>query len=175
MRLNRLLPVLSLSLSLAAALPAAHADDALAPADAAALHEFRLTDDFLQRYMAAGDEIAKDPCRLGMIDLLKQGDRIGSIDQLARRYDTQPGVHAMLARHGLSAREMVLGMMTLTGAAVEDLRKLHPDAVQGGGSMVSASNVAFYDAHKAQIRQHNQEIAHQQLQANGGELPACLK
>lgn len=63
-----------------------------------------------------------------------------------------------------------------TGAAVEDLRKLHPEAVQGGdGSMVSASNRSFYDAHKAQIRQHNQAIAHQQLQANGGKLPACLK
>jgi hypothetical protein len=174
MRLTRLLPVLLLSL--AASAPAARADSALSPADAAALHSFQLSEDFLQRYMAAGDEIAKDPCRLGMVDLLKQGDRPGSIDQLASHYDAQPGVHAMLARHGLSAREMVLGMVTLTGAAVEELRKLHPEAVQGGdGSMVSASNLRFYDAHKAQIRQHNQAIAYQQLKANGGKLPACLK
>ena len=69
MRLTRLLPVLLLSL--AASVPAAHADSALSPADAAALHSFQLSEDFLQRYMAAGDEIAKDPCRLGMVDLLK--------------------------------------------------------------------------------------------------------
>lgn len=173
MRLIRLLP--GLLLMLAAFVPPAHAAGPMSPADTAALHDFRLSEDFLQRYMAAGDEIAKDPCKLGMIDLLKQDDRPGSIDQLADHYDAQPGVHAMLARHGLTAREMVLGMMTLTGAAVEDLRKLHPEAVQGSGSVISASNLAFYDAHKAQIRQHNQAIAHRQLQANGGKLPPCLE
>lgn len=134
----------------------------------AALRDVRLSAEFLQRHMAAGDEIAKDRCRLGMIDLLTQSDWLPSIDQLANHYDPQPDVHAMLARRGITAREMVLGTMTLTGAPVEGLRKLHPEAVQGNGSVISASNVAFYDA-------HNQAIAQQQSQVNGGKSPACLE
>ena len=127
-----------------------------------------------QHYMDANDDIARDPCRLGMVDLLKHGDTCGSIDQAAAHYDAQPGVHAMLASHDLTAREMVLGMMTLTGAAMQDLRRQHPQAMAEGGMPVSAANMAFYEAHKAQLHQHMQAVAREQLKAHGGKLPACL-
>ena len=148
--------------------------DAPSAADVAAIRGFTLNDTFLQHYLDANDDIARDPCRLGMIDLLKHGDTFGSIDQAAAHYDAQPGVHAMLARHGLTAREMVLGMVTLSSAAVQDVRKQHPQAMAEGGLPVSASNMAFYEAHKAQLHQHMQSVAREQLKANGGKLPACL-
>lgn len=173
MRRLRMLPVL-LTLLASAAVGTAAAADAPSAADVAAIRGFTLNDTFLQHYLDANDDIARDPCRLGMIDLLKHGDTFGSIDQAAAHYDAQPGVHAMLARHGLTAREMVLGMVTLSSAAVQDVRKQHPQAMAEGGLPVSASNMAFYEAHKAQLHQHMQSVAREQLKANGGKLPACL-
>ena len=173
MRRLRMLPVL-LTLLASAAVGTAAAADAPSAADVAAIRGFTLNDTFLQHYLDANDDIARDPCRLGMIDLLKHGDTFGSIDQAAAHYDAQPGVHAMLARHGLTAREMVLGMVTLSSAAVQDVRKQHPQAMAEGGLPVSASNMAFYEAHKAQLHQHMQSVAREQLKANGGKLPAYL-
>ena len=173
MRRLRMLPVL-LTLLASAAVGTAAAADAPSAAAVAAIRGFTLNDTFLQHYLDANDDIARDPCRLGMIDLLKHGDTFGSIDQAAAHYDAQPGVHAMLARHGLTAREMVLGMVTLSSAAVQDVRKQHPQAMAEGGLPVSASNMAFYEAHKAQLHQHMQSVAREQLKANGGKLPACL-
>jgi hypothetical protein len=40
---------------------------------------------------------------------------------------------------------------------------------------VSPENMAFYQAHKDEIRRHSTELARAQLKANGGQLPACLK
>lgn len=168
-----MLPTL-LALLLSATSGAAFAADAPSAADIAAMRSFTLDETFLQHYMDASDDIARDPCRLGMIDLLKGGDSFTSIDQAAAHYDAQPGVHAMLASHDLTAREMVLGMMTLTSAAVQDMRKQHPQAMAEGSLPVSSANMAFYEAHKAQIHQHMQSVAREQLKANGGKLPACL-
>ena len=53
-------------------------------------------------------------------------------------------------------------------------RPQHPQAMAEGGLPVSAANMAFYDAHKAQLHQHMQSVAREQLKANGGKLPACL-
>lgn len=168
-----MLPAL-LTLLITAASGPALAADAPSAADIAAIRGFTLNDTFLQHYLDASDDIAHDPCQLGMVDLLKGNDAFNSIDQAAAHYDAQPGVHAMLGRHELTAREMILGMMTLTSAAAQDMRRQHPQAMVQGGLPVSAANMAFYDAHKAQIRQHMQSIGREQLQANGGKLPACL-
>jgi hypothetical protein len=94
-------------------------------------------------------------------------------------YDAQPGVHAMLARHGLTAREEILGALTLLAASMEIMQKEHPDWVQSTGAKapISPANLAFYKAHQAAIdheRQHRMELGRQQLKANHGKLPACL-
>lgn len=172
MRLNPGLATALLALSLATAVPASHAASASA-ADMAALQHFTLTDDFLGRYLAVQKDIAKDPCRLGMISLLKGRER--SLEQAAAAYDAQPGVHAMLASHGLTARKAIMGMSVLMAAAMQDLSAQHPGMVQGGGMAVSPANMAFYRAHKARIRQFNMQIGRQELEASGGKLPACMQ
>lgn len=167
---------LVLALCAGAVLAGPQDDDAPSPADVQAMQSFTLDADFLQRYVAVQDESARDICRLGMVNLFKEGDRIKSLDEAARHYDAQPGVHAMLARHGVSARQMVLGMATLVSAAAQDLKETHPAAARyiTAEGHVSAQNMAFYRAHKAELRQHMREVGKRQLAANGGKLPACL-
>lgn len=162
-----------IAFGLAAATPAAHAG---AAGDMAAVQNFTLSDDYLNRYMAVQQDTAKDPCHLGMLGLLKPDAQNKSLDQLAAEYDAQPGVHAMLARHGLTARQAVLGTSVLMAAAMADLQKAHPGMVQSSGSIpVSPANQAFYSSHKSQIQQFTMRIGQQEMQANGGKLPACLR
>jgi hypothetical protein len=170
--MNRMLAI-GLGLALAGSLSAtaARAD---ATGDAAAVQNFRLSDGFLEKYQAVEADVAKDPCRLGAFGLLKSEGK--SLDQTAAEYDAQPGVHAMLARHGLTARETLLGMAALMSAAMEDLRKAHPEMVQkdADAPAVSPANMAFYQSHKDGIRQREMQLAQQMMQANHGKLPACL-
>jgi hypothetical protein len=155
------------ALLLAAA--AVHADKAQ---DLAAVQNFRLTDEFLAKYLAVLDDAEKDPCNhLGLLGILRGGKQ--SLDQMVAAYDAQPGVHAMLARHGLTAREEILGALTLLAASMQ---KEHPDLVQSSGA-VSPVNLAFYKAHETALaasRQHRMELARQRLKANHGKLPACI-
>lgn len=165
-----------LALCLVATVPAACAAPSSGGADA---QGFTLTSDFLARYQAAELDIAKDPCRLGFVKLMGLGGEDASqlsLDQAAARYDAQPGVRAMLARHGLTAKTMLLGTRTLLMAGVQDMRQAHPGVVEGGnGAQVSAANLAFYRAHKQAIRQFGMQLGQQQLRANGGKLPDCMR
>jgi len=150
---------------------AAHADKAQ---DIAAVQNFRLTDDFLAKYQAVEDDIVKDPCRLAPLGVLKGGDK--SLDQMIAAYDAQPAVHAMLARHGLTAREQILGTLTLMFAGLEIAQQEHPGIANSSGTMppISPANLAFYKAHEAALHQHITAIARQQLAANHGKPPACI-
>jgi len=175
MQRNRTLPALLLTLA-TAFIPPAHAGDAPSAADVAALKSFRLDQGFLDRFMALQDDAVKDPCHLSMGNLLK-GNQARSLDQAARQYDAQPGVHAMLARHGLTARQALIGMSALLGAVMQDMKETHPEMAQhmhSRGGAVSPQNMAFYRAHKAQIQQHQQTLGHRQLAAHGGKLPSCM-
>lgn len=162
-----------LGLALAGALVArvAQADQAQDMAD---LQHFMLTEDYLAKYEAVQDDAAADPCNLSPLMLLK-GDG-GSIDEMAKAYDAQPGVHAMLARHGLTARENILGTMTLMLAAFQELKETHPDMVTSKGPTptINAANMAFYKSHKAALHEHAMALGKKQLEANHGKLPACL-
>jgi len=150
---------------------AAHADQAH---DMAAIQNFRLTDDFLAKYEAVVDDTVKDPCGLAPLSVLNGGNK--SLDQMVAAFDAQPGVHAMLARHGLSAREEILGMLTLMFAGLEIAQQEHPGVAGSNGTIppISPANLAFYKAHEAALHQHITAIAQQQLAANHGKLPACV-
>jgi hypothetical protein len=82
----------------------------------------------------------------------------------------------MLARHGLTAREEILGMATLVYTALVSAHDEHPDLVQmtGKAPPVSPANLALLKSHAAAIHQHGVQLALQQLQANQGKLPACF-
>ena len=141
---------------------------------------FTLSDSFLAKYQAVELDIAKDPCRLGFVKLMGLGGGTNAdnlpLAQAAARYDAQPGVHAMLAKHGLTAHDMLSGVATLTTAAMLDLRQTHPDMVEVNGQQpVSAANMAFYRTHKNAIHQFAMRVGQEQLRANGGKLPACMR
>lgn len=157
--------------------PTAHAGkDSVSNADMAAVHDFKLDEAFLRRYMATGDEIAEHPCKLGLMGLLKGNSDTTSLDQMAAEYDARPGVHAMLARHDLTARQMILGVAALTQAAASDMARQHPGlAGDNPAPSVSDANLRFYRAHKATLHHHMQKLAQRQLKADGGKLPSCMR
>lgn len=147
--------------------------------DVAAFQNFTLTDGFLANYQAAETDIAKDPCQLSPMKVMAQANTSNgqmTLDRIAAQYDAQPGVHAMLASHNLTAKEMFLGMSTLMAAAAQDLNQAHPGMVKttGVASHVSPANMAFYESHRQAMHQFNMQLAKQQLHANGGKLPSCL-
>jgi hypothetical protein len=151
------------------------AAQALQPKDVSTLQSFQLTDDYLTKYLAAQDDQVKDPCHLSPTFQMLSSTK--PLDQLVAEYDAQPGVHAMLARHGLTAREEILGFVVLELAAFEMIHKEHPDMAQTTANVpmpISPANLAFYNSHKAAIHQHAIQLGQQALKANHGELPACL-
>lgn len=172
-----------LLLSLAAVVPAlaaapSAADKAQMQAELAEFRDFKLTPEFIHRREAYMEAAAKDPCKYSLLGVLNesQGKQHTSIDQMAAHYDAKPGVHALLERNDLTARDMVLGTYTLMGAALQDLAKKHPEMVEGNASgfEVSSANMAVYHKYKDEMHQHRQKIAQQELKQNGGKLPACL-
>jgi hypothetical protein len=163
----------SLVLCLVATVPAACSASSSGGADP---QGFTLTDGFLAKYQAAELDIAKDPCRLGFFKLMGHDGSGMTLDQAAAQYDAQPGVHAMLASHGLTARDMLTGMGVLMAAAAQDMNSRHPGMVEvQGGHPVSGANLAFYRSHRQAMQQFNRQLGQQQLRANGGRLPACLQ
>ncbi|HKR76481.1 MAG TPA: hypothetical protein VJR95_07420 [Rhodanobacter sp.] len=163
----------ALALCLVATVPAACAASSSGGADP---QGFTLTDSFLAKYQAAELDIAKDPCRLGFFKLMGSEGSHLTLEQAAARYDAQPGVHAMLASHGLTAHDMLTGVATLTAAAMQEMKAKHPGMVQtSGATQVSEANMGFYRSHKDAIHQFAMRVGQQQLRANGGKMPECMR
>lgn len=148
-------------------------------ADAAAVANFRLTDAFIAKYEAYEEEAAKKPCELSpMLVMAGDENENRSLDQVAAAFAARPGVSAALQRHGLTAREMILGMTTLLGAAMQDAAQQHPEMVAKGEITMEAkigpANMAVYNRHKDELHRHQMKLGQEQLKANGGKLPSCL-
>jgi hypothetical protein len=165
----------ALSLCVIAIVPMARAasmDD-----DVAAFQNFTLSDSFIAKYQAVETDIGKDPCGLSPMKVMAQANGgKTTLSEAAAQYDAQPGVHAMLASHGLTAKDMFLGMSTLMAAAAQDLNQAHPGMVNatGAASQVSPANIAFYQSHKQALHQFHMQLAKQQMQASGGKMPSCF-
>lgn len=155
---------------------AATAQDA---SGAAAVPDFTLTDAFLAKYQAYQEEAAKDPCALSPLMVLSGEENENlTFDQAVAKFGAQPGVAAALQRAGLSARDLMVGMATLMGAAAQDIAAKHPDMVAKGeiklSGKISPANLAFYRQHKDALHAHQTALAKQQLAQNGGKLPSCM-
>lgn len=182
MKNNRIIPcvlgALLLALSVTAGAQPAGKPTAQQAADMAAVHNFKLTTGFVKKYEAYSKDAAQKPCQLSpMLALAKSGKQSMTLDQTVATFDAQPGVHAALARHGLSARELLLGTFTLAAAAMQDMQARHPELAAGdnSGPKVSAANMAFYHKHGKQILQYQRKTGMAAFHANGGKLPACLR
>lgn len=140
-------------------------------ADAKAWHDFTLTDGFLKKWEAVMSDPKAPTCSLMTINL-----KGGSLSERISHYDARPGNHAYLARHGLTAREMVLGTFTMAAAAMQEMSSGHPGLIEGNSGMqVSARNMAFHRSHKAEIQRFMQKIGQQRLRRDGGTLPNCAR
>jgi len=100
-----------------------------------------------------------------------------SLDQMVAAYDAQPRVHAMLARHGLTAREEILGMLTLMFAGLEIAQQEHPGVAKSGGTaadqprqpgVLQSARSGLAPAHQ---RDHPAATGGQPLQAAGLRAP----
>jgi hypothetical protein len=145
----------------------------------ATVPDFTLTDAFLAKYQAYQEEAAKDPCALSPLMVLSGEENENlTFDQAVAKFGAQPGVAAALQRAGLSARDLMVGMATLMGAAAQDIAAKHPDMVAKGeiklSGKISPANLAFYRQHKDALHAHQTALAKQQLAQNGGKLPSCM-
>ncbi|HET7314482.1 hypothetical protein [Salinisphaera sp.] len=115
--------------------------------DAAAVRDFKLNTDYLHRWMAVKRNAADQGVRMR---LFKMHDgkmtAVGgnSLNAMSAHLDAEPGVHAILAEHDMSARGFILGSFALMSARLA----LIPHAE---GSNVNPDNVAFVKAHKDEI------------------------
>jgi hypothetical protein len=157
----------------------AAASTAPAATGAAAVPDFTLTEAFLAKYQAYQEEAATDPCALSPLMVLSGEENENlTLDQAVAKFGAKPGVAAALQRAGLSAHDLIVGMATLMGAAVQDIAVQHPDMVAKGeiklGVKVSPANLAFYHRHKDALHARQMALAKEQLAKNGGKLPSCM-
>lgn len=115
---------------------------------------FTLTEDFLQRYGAASHEVHAQGHSAQPAQTPKKTPAGGSmIDTLTASVEQSPGEMAILQKHGLTARQAVLGSIVIGSARLQDMRSTNP---QMAGRMpdskdVSPANMAFYQMHKEEI------------------------
>lgn len=157
----------------------AHAAPGPSAADIAAIKNFKLTTDFLHKWEAYEEDAAKHPCELSPIIAMKPVDgKPRTLDQIVAAFDAQPGVHAALAKEGLTAHEALVGMFTLMGATMQEMTERYPGMMKarhmGQAPMVSAENMAFYRKHEDELHRHQMKIGREEFKLNHGKFPACL-
>ncbi len=118
-----------------------------------ALTNHRLTMDNIRKTADASVKLSelekKDP-KLGDV---REGEEAKTLSELVSKLDALPPVHTALAGSGLSSREFLLTLFELhmVRSAVM-LKEMGGDAAQAAGKLpVSAENVQFYVAHRAEI------------------------
>jgi hypothetical protein len=146
-RLSLILAALAGSAWLLAATPA----QALTASDQKEVQSFKLSDDFLDRYEAVTEELQS------LDDEVEDDEALDSetatLDQLTGNIAASPDKSAILKRHGLSARQLVVGSLVLARAQMTDIMQADPSQAQyvDKAKTPSDANMAFYRAHKAEI------------------------
>ncbi|MDI3261862.1 MAG: hypothetical protein QJR11_03540 [Fulvimonas sp.] len=128
----------------------AQAAPGLPEADKQAIQQYTLTEDVFNRLVAATKE-----AQAAGIHPQQAGDpsQIHSLDDLARQaMSSDPRIPALIAKHGFTPREFLLANIALMNAGLVVQAKSQPElAKMIDQSKVNAANVAFYEAHQAQI------------------------
>lgn len=116
---------------------------ALTPADRAVVQQYTLTEDSFRKLLDTAKDAKTNKVQIRILD-----PNAHSLDETAAHLDASPDVHALLTRHGLTAREFLLGEYALLGAefAVKYGNQAGFDA-----SMANPSNIALYRKHEAEI------------------------
>jgi hypothetical protein len=148
---HRLVAAWGLALALATGVPAIHAQQlpgqALSPADKALVRNYTLT----EAAVAKANAIERD-AGAHHVDLKIFNGNTQSIDAAATQLDARPGAHALLAAHGLSARELVLAALATAGAMMTVRLAGTPYASKLDSSQVNTANVQFVRQHMAEFK-----------------------
>lgn len=124
-----------------------------------AIHDYRLTDDNVDKVIAATQKMrALEKANPKLVDAMQRehGDASDakSVDDAAAHLDAIPPVKAILSSEGLSARDYVLTTFTLmeAGAAyqIQKAGKLPPNSELAKD--VTPENLAYIGGHQAQLR-----------------------
>lgn len=115
----------------------------LTPSDRAAVQHYVLTEDSYQKLLATAKEARAGRVKIDVLD-----PKAHSLDERAADLDKNPPTHALLARHGLSARNFLLGEYALLAAEFAVKYGSQPNV---DTHMDNPSNVALFRRHEAEI------------------------
>ncbi|KEZ76395.1 hypothetical protein [Salinisphaera hydrothermalis] len=133
--------------------------------DVAAFRDFQLDSHYLHRWMAVKREATAKGVRMQVLPLQSGGSAASgndSLSALTAHLDAEPGVHAILAHHGMTARDFVLGSLVLVTARMA----LYPGAGGDAQAGVSRHNLDFVRAHKAEVDRFIQQDMRAQAAMN---------
>jgi len=153
-------PVAAFAQQAAPAAQAAPADSAPAqgnpasqiPAsDRQAIQNYNLNDDVFNRIVKVSQEAKAQGIKPK--DAKTDFSKIHSLDDLAAQVtNSDPRISPLIKKHGFTPREFLLANLAVTNAAIASEAKSNPQmAAYVDQSKVNQKNVAFYEAHKAQI------------------------
>ncbi|SEM81421.1 hypothetical protein SAMN02800694_1786 [Luteibacter sp. UNCMF331Sha3.1] len=135
----------------AAPAPAANPAAQIPAADKQAIQNYNLNEDVFTRLVA----VSKDAKAQGIRpkDAKTDFSKIHSLDDLAAQVTTaDPRIAPLIKKHGFTPRDFLLANLAVTNAAIASEAKSNPQmAAYVDQSKVNQKNVAFYEAHKAQI------------------------
>jgi hypothetical protein len=135
----------------AAPAPAANPAAQIPAADKQAIQNYNLNEDVFTRLVA----VSKDAKAQGIRpkDAKTDFSKIHSLDDLAAQVTTaDPRIAPLIQKHGFTPRDFLLANLAVTNAAIASEAKSNPQmAAYVDQSKVNQKNVAFYEAHKAQI------------------------
>lgn len=185
MHVTRLLSTTALALAIGLSASCAQASSGqLGSLTRIALQQhFTLTDGLLARFEAAHADVHANPCAAlpGPDMQALQHGRMPSLDEVATRYNAQPTMHAILARHDISAKDYLLTHAVLGAARMKYgrrmMEKVNPQAarnIDASMTIISPANYAFYVAHRKQIQQATLREMHSQSAAEASSNANCL-
>jgi hypothetical protein len=128
---------------------------ALTPADQQEIQRFTLDEGFLQKYSDTVTEGRRKHIKTAgsESDPKEIENQLSSLDNMTATITKSPEVVALLQRHGLEPRQLVVGGLVLMRVAITDQMLANPRTAKlvTPAKMPSAANMAFYRSHKERI------------------------
>ncbi|MDQ0011594.1 hypothetical protein J2T07_003808 [Luteibacter jiangsuensis] len=133
------------------AAPAANPASAIPASDKQAIQNYNLNDDVFNRIVKVSQDAKKQGIKPK--DAKTDFSKIHSLDDLAAQVTAaDPRIEPLIKKYGFTPREFLLANLAVTNAAIASEAKNNPQmAAYVDQSKVNKQNVAFYEAHKAQI------------------------
>lgn len=116
---------------------------ALTPSDRTAVQQYTLTEASFQQLLATAKDARASKVKIDMLD-----PKAHTLDERAADLDRNPDVHALLARHGLDARNFLLGEYALLAAEFAVKYGSQPNI---DTQLANPANVALFRKHEADV------------------------